>query len=279
MGLQLHLPEATFAGELFPLAPGQPAKWKIRGANLCAWETGLQPPLAEEEIAIDPVIGRLVIGVGTAPRATALKEDLRVTYTYGAVGPVGAHPISYGPLPDALSIPAANVRSVDARKDAAGLLKALKNIHLPGEPIVIEIHDSLTHKLDLTDPFLTNEKMIEGGSLSLVLNRPLVIRAADGQRPIIELAQPLRFRPLNVVSPAGDSQEQHKFNAVMSTLVGAARRLVRDARRSVSATSRRTRRSLDCPGRAQQPGHHQLHARPGQLHEHPRRPCSRVSCR
>jgi hypothetical protein len=218
VGLQLHLPEAVFPGELFPLAPGQPAKWRIRGANLCAWETGLEPPLAEEEIAVDPVIGRLVIGLGTAARATALVNDLLVTYTYGAVGPVGAHPISHGPLPEEFTVPPANIRSVNARKDPLGLLKALKNIHLPGAPIVIEIEDSLTHVLDLSDPFLTNEKVTEGGNLSLVLNRPLVIRAADDQRPIIELAQPLRFRPLNVVSPTNNSQEQHDFDAVMSTL-------------------------------------------------------------
>jgi hypothetical protein len=218
VGFQLHLPDAVFPGELFPLAPGQPAKWTIRGANLCDWETSLLPPLAEEEIAIDPVIGRLVIGIGTAARATAVEKELRVTYTYGAVGPVGAHPISYGPLPEELTIPPANVRAVDARKDPKGLLKALKNIHVAGEPIVIEIRDSLTHVLDLGDPFLTNEKMTEGGNLSLLLNRPLVIRAADDQRPIIELAQPLRFRPLNVVSPTNNAQEQHDFNAVMSTL-------------------------------------------------------------
>jgi hypothetical protein len=219
VGLQLHLPEAVFPGELFPLAPGQPPKWKIRGANLCAWEKGLQPPLAEEEIAIDPVIGRLVIGVGTADRATALVDHLRITYTYGAVGPVGAHPISYGPLPEEFAIAPAHIRPVDARKDPQGLLKALKDVHLPGEPIVIEIRDSLTHVLDLGDPFLTNEKVTEAGSVSLVLNRPLVIRAADDQRPVIELAQPLRFRPLNVVSPTNDPQEQHAFNAVMSTLI------------------------------------------------------------
>ena len=219
VGLQLHLPEGVFPGELFPPAPGQPATWKVRGANLCDWENGLQPPLADREIAIDPVIGRLVVGVKTQGRANALVADLRVTYTYGAVGPVGAHPISRGPLPKELTIPAANVRQVDARKDAKGLLKALKDIHQPGEPIVIEIHDSLTHVLDLTDPLLTNEKMTEGGSLSLVLNRPLVIRAADDQRPIIELAQPLRFRPLNVVSPTNNAQEQHDFDAVMETLL------------------------------------------------------------
>jgi hypothetical protein len=218
VGFQLHLPDAEFHDELFPLAPGVLPKWRIRGANLCNWETGLEPPLGEEEIAIDPVIGRLVIGVGTPGRALALEERLRITYTYGAVGPVGAHPISYAPLPRELTIPDANVRKINAREDSRALLKALKDIHLPGEPIVIEIQDSLTHVLDLSDPFLTNEKMPEGGSISLLLNRPLVIRAADNQRPIIELLQPLRFRPLNVVSPTNNAQEQHDFDTVMSTL-------------------------------------------------------------
>lgn len=218
VGFQLHLPEPDFAGEVFPVPVGDPANWRIRGANLCDWETGLEPPLEEQEIAIDPVIGRLVIGVGTQGRADSLKDDLRITYTYGAVGPVGAHPISYAPLPEELTIPDANVLKINAREDSQALLKALKNIHLPGEPIVIEIQDSLTHVLDLSDPFLTNEKMIEGGSISLLLNRPLVIRAADNQRPIIELLQPLRFRPLNVVSPTNDPSEQRRFDAVMSTL-------------------------------------------------------------
>lgn len=218
VGFQLHLPEADFPGELFPAVPGQLSKWTIRGANLCAWETGLQPPLQDEEIAIDPVLGRIVIGVGTAPRAAALVNAMRVTYTYGAVGPVGAHPISRSELPGELAVPAAQVRIVDARKDPLGLLKALKDTHLPGPPIVIEIRDSLTHVLDVSDPFLTSEKITEGGTISLVLNRPLVIRAADDERPIIELAQPLRFRPLNVASPTNDPVEQKKFDAVMSTL-------------------------------------------------------------
>jgi len=218
VGFQLHLPEARFAGELFPPGPGQIAQWAIRGANLCDWELGLQPPLQDEEIAIDPVLGRLVIGVGTVQRSTALATDMRITYTYGAVGPVGAHPISRSDLPDALTIPPAQVRVVDARKDALGLLKALKDTHLPGAPIVIEIRDSLTHVLDLSDPFLTNEKITEGGTISLVLNRSLVIRAADDERPIVELAQPLRFRPLNVVSPTHDPVEQRQFDEVMSRL-------------------------------------------------------------
>ncbi len=218
VGLQLHLPEAVFAGETFPSAPGQPFTWKIRGANLCAWEIGLQPPLEEQEIAIDPVIGRLVMGVGTPARAAALVDDLLVTYTYGAVGPVGAHPVSRPPLPqDKWGIPAANVRHVNAN-DPAGptLVQSLKDTHLAGEPLVIEINDSLTHTLDLGDPFLTSEKTTEGSKLTLLLNRSVVIRAANNQRPIIELAQPLRFRPVNV---AGNTpQQQNEFNGVMSEL-------------------------------------------------------------
>ena len=211
VGFQLHLPEATFPGELYPLPAGAPPKWKIRGGNLCNWETSLFPPLDEQEIVIDPVIGRLLVGVGTPARANALVNDLLLTYTYGAVGPVGAHPISR-------KAATGTVRHVDARKDPLGLVKALKDIHIQGPPIVIEIDDSLTHVLDLTDPSLTNEKTTEGGALTLLLNRQLIIQAADNQRPVIELAQPLRFRPLNVASPTNDPVEQNKFNAAMSKL-------------------------------------------------------------
>src|SRR5215510_8897333 len=118
VGLQLHLPQATFPGEVFPLPPGSPAKWKIRGANLCAWEVGLFPPLDEQEIVVDPVIGRLLIGVGTPARANALVNRLLLTYTYGAVGPVGAHPLSRD---TALG----TVRHVDANQDPLALVKAL----------------------------------------------------------------------------------------------------------------------------------------------------------
>jgi len=211
VGLQLHLPEATFPGEVFPLPASSPAKWKIRGGNLCAWEAGLFPPLDEQEIVVDPIIGRLLIGVGTQARANALVNKLLLTYTYGAVGPVGALPVSR----DTAS---GTVRHVDANQDPLALVKALKDIHLPGPPIVIQIDDSLTHVLDFADPSLTAEKMTEGGTLNLVLNRPLIIQAADNQRPVIELAQPLRFRPKNVVSPTNDPEEQDNFNAVMSTL-------------------------------------------------------------
>ncbi len=218
VGLQLHLPEPKFTGQTFPPEPGQTLTWKIRGANLCAWEAGLQPPLQKDEIAIDPVIGRLMIGVSNKSKALTLAQDLLLTYTYGAVGPVGAHPISRPELPqDKWGIPPADVRHVNANDPASlTLLQALKDIHVAGDPIVIEINDSLTHKLDLSDAFLTNEKTATDGPLTLLLNRSVVIRAANNQRPIIELAQPLRFRPLNVAG--ANQQQQNQFNAVMSEL-------------------------------------------------------------
>ncbi len=221
VGLQLHLPETDFPGEIFPLPPDQPTKWKIRGANLCAWEMGLKPALAEEEIVIDPVIGRLVIGVATPARAAALVDKLLITYTYGAVGPVGAQPAS---RPAGKS--GAVIRWVSSFTLTVPLgvtlfksiAEALVGIDVTGPPIVIEIQDSLTHALDLADPVLTSEKLTEGGNLTLLLNRPVTIRSADDQRPVIELAQPLRFRPLNVASPTKDQKEQADFDAVMSTL-------------------------------------------------------------
>jgi hypothetical protein len=199
VGFQLHLPEAQFAGELFPLPPDQPAKWKIRGENLCKWEAGLNPPLVTGEIAIDPVRGRLLIAAGTAPRAAALVDKLLVTYTYGAVGPVGAHPVSRPAIeagavvrwvtlfPPAVVPPGVTVFGT--------LAEALVDVDLAGPPIVVEIQDSMTHVLNLGDPVFTSETMNEGG-LTLLLNRPLVIRAADDQRPVVELDQPLRFRPI-----------------------------------------------------------------------------------
>ncbi|HKC65231.1 MAG TPA: hypothetical protein VKB86_16435 [Pyrinomonadaceae bacterium] len=213
VGLQLHLPVDKFPDEAFPGEPGKPSLWKIRGANLCAWEVGLQPPLQEEEVAIDPLIGRMVIGVGTNDRAQALADNLLVTYTYGSVGPVGAHPISH-----------ANPKKADlfvnANVDPKALVEALKHANdgSASEPFIIEIVDSLTHRLDLNDVSLSNvvNTLDDALSPALALRRPLVIRAADNQRPIIELAQPLRFRPLKVVGST--KQEQDNLNAAMSNL-------------------------------------------------------------
>jgi hypothetical protein len=218
VGLQLHLPEAFFTGETWPVAAGPTFAWKIRGANLCAWEDGLEPELQDKEIAIDPVIGRAVIGVSSQLRADALADDMLVTVTYGAVGPVGAHPISRGPLPEKFQLPqpSPNFRRVSLRQNPNGLRDALNNIHLETTPVVIEIEDSFTHELDLSAIAGT---LVEDGGPNLRLNSSLLIRAASEQRPIIKLMQPLRFRPTTVVAtPPTDTAQQEQLDAVISQM-------------------------------------------------------------
>jgi hypothetical protein len=202
-GLQLHVPDAVFDGDT----------WRFRGANLCAWETGLALRLRNREVAIDPVIGRLAIGVATQPEADALLADLLLTYAYGAVGPVGAHPISREAAPTEWLGEATELRTVDFHQNSSGLQQALDGIENAVTPIVVEIQDSMVHDLDLS---AISAVLIEDGGPNLRLNRSLVIRAASGQRPILRLAQPLRFRPTNVVGT--NAAEQDQFDAVMDRL-------------------------------------------------------------
>ena len=208
-GLQLHLPEPTFSS----------TGWSFRGVNLCAWEAGLNPALKEREIAIDPVIGRIAIGVQDNAEANALVEGLLLTYTYGAVGPVGAHPISRSPAPTKWqSRPGEDpqtviTRTVDFHQGANGLQQALQDIGSLTAPLVIEIQDSMTHILDIST---INGNPNENGKFYIPLNRLLIIRAASGQRPIIKLVQPLRFRPKKV--KGDNANEQNDLNALMSLL-------------------------------------------------------------
>jgi len=191
VGLQLHLPEPEFTGT-------QLSDWTIRGENLCAWDTGIQPPLKNREIAIDPVIGRILIGVSSPEEATALENHLLLTYTYGAVGPVGAHPISRR-LPQPWNNDTVVVKSVNLFEGNT-LNAALDNIQDETSAVVIEIRDSHVHSLDLSAIAGTLD---EDGGLNLQLNSPVIIQAADGQRPIIKLIQPLRVRAKEVSAAAG----------------------------------------------------------------------------
>lgn len=203
VGFQLHLPELTFVGNT----------WTLRGANLCAWEAGLQPPLNGHEVAIDPVIGRIVIGVDTDAEVAALVDHLLLTYTYGAVGPVGAHPISRPSAPKEWNGEPVVIREVNFHQNPNGLRDALSNIQNSTSPIVIEIKDSMTHELDIST---IGGTIIEDGGPNFRLNRSLIIRAADEHRPIIRLAQPLRFRPTHVKGTTPNEQKQ--FDAVMANL-------------------------------------------------------------
>jgi hypothetical protein len=225
VGLQLHLPDLTFPGEIWPHT-ALPRDWTIRGENLCAWERGLNPPLADREIAIDPVRGRICIGVSNDARADALVQDLLLTYTYGAVGPVGAHPISYPSLPKEYdpSIPSIYYREVVLRDPTkqlqAVLKKALEDARLAAAggnsmtAIVIQIADSRKHALDIgaLNPADVNNELVK----SILLTCPLIIRAKDGERPIVELARPLAFRPAKVLG--ANPAEQLKLDAQIEAL-------------------------------------------------------------
>jgi hypothetical protein len=209
VGLQIHLPQSLFESDI----------WLTRGANLCAWEDGLRPPLRNREIAIDPTIGRIAIGVNSSEEGDALLTHLLLTYTYGSVGPVGAHPILRSPLPREFGdVVDGAVREANLYKDKT-LKNALDNLQNTSSPTIIEIRDSMTHELDIGDVV---GAVIENSNASLKINNSLIIRAADGQRPIIKLIAPLGFRPTKVKSDKVDEQdnkdEQDKLDKEISRL-------------------------------------------------------------
>jgi hypothetical protein len=197
-GLQLYFPDVV---ELDDIA------WTFRGDNLCAWEAGLRRPLQAHEIVIDPDIGRLLIGVAVAAERDELitevspgvfRPEIFVGYTYGAVGPVGAHPISRTNTPTEFGGEAVEERHVNTLAGST-LQNAFNNLHNATSPVVIEIEDSLVHRLD---PTVIPGSIVEGGASTLRLSRSLVIRASGDQRPIIQLTAPLRFRPVTPGDPS-----------------------------------------------------------------------------
>ena len=189
VGLTLHLPQASF-----PLVD-----WTFRGANLCAWEQGLRPPIRDFEIAIDPRLGRVVFGVPTnAPDGEAIRDGLLASPTCGAFGPTGAHPIGRSLSPATWLEQPATVVQVNFHTNSNGLRDALANLDQLTAPLIVEIDDSMTHDLDLNAVIGIGN---EAGRPTLLLGRSLWIRAATGQRPVIRLVQPLGFRPADVTGP------------------------------------------------------------------------------
>jgi hypothetical protein len=197
-GLQLYFPDVV---ELDDIA------WTFRGDNLCAWEAGLRRPLQAHEIVIDPDIGRLLIGVAVAAERDELitevspgvfRPEIFVGYTYGAVGPVGAHPISRTNTSTEFGGEAVEERHVNTLAGST-LQNAFNNLHNATSPVVIEIEDSLVHRLD---PTVIPGSIVEGGASTLRLSHSLVIRASGDQRPIIQLTAPLRFRPVTPGDPS-----------------------------------------------------------------------------
>jgi hypothetical protein len=183
VGLTLHLPAGAFAG----------TAWTTRGANLCAWEDGLARPLREREIVIDPVHGRILLGIADdTTEGAALRNRMRTSFTYAAPGPVGAHPVARS-FADTIwpDLGEPEVITVTAHPGGTGLRAALSGLATAGPPRIIEITDSMTHRVNLN----AVDDIVDEDGPTLTLARPLWIRARTGQRPVIELRQPLRMRP------------------------------------------------------------------------------------
>jgi hypothetical protein len=188
-GLVLHVPDTVQPPAPVELEPAQ--RWRFRGANLCAWEDGLSPPLREYEIAGDPQRGRVVFGLADRiTEADPLAAALFASVTHGFSGPTGAQPVAREPL--------AGVLAVDRNSGPNPLETALADLHTLVTPRVIEIQDSATYELDLS---LVSGVENVAGVLSLRPARSLTLRAATGQRPVIRLRQPLRFRPADLAVP------------------------------------------------------------------------------
>lgn len=213
VGFQLHLPEPTFEGQPYP---DDPQIWSIRGANLCAWEEGLQPPPQNREVVIDPRIGRFLIAVQPGAEANAIRRDLMMTYTYGAAGEVGAHPIAAADIPENWSGQDVEVRSISYHENPDALRLALANLQDLDVPLAIVINDSMVHELDPAEIEGVVNEDDDPGLVTLTLNRSLMICAATNERPMIRLAKPLRFRPASVAG--ADEEEQDLLNARISAL-------------------------------------------------------------
>lgn len=187
-------PQLTDVGTHFfvPFSSFSTTQWKTRGDNLCAWEIGLRRPLNDKEIVVDPNIGRAVIGVKTKDERDALLQHLLLSYTYGAPGPVGAHPVDHGSAPEKFNGQDTDIRRVgEWLNPTLPLQDALANLNTATKPVVVEIADSQVHDLDPA----TLLGLVDG---DIALKNSLIIRGADGQRPVIRLKAPLRFAPATV---------------------------------------------------------------------------------
>jgi hypothetical protein len=198
VGLTFHLPDVAAVNTI---------TWRYRGANLCAWENGLLPPLRKHEIVVDPERGRVLFGLQNNGEAEAVRDKLFLTETYGFSGPTGAHPIPRGSAQEQWNVVPIKVNGHTDATPATALQRALDNLPAAGGNVIVEIEDSLTHELDLQFVAGVGD---EGGLKVLRLSGSLWIRAASGQRPVIRLKRPLAFRPDVVTGAAG--------KALMATL-------------------------------------------------------------
>ncbi|MEM8840498.1 MAG: hypothetical protein AAGD47_01865 [Pseudomonadota bacterium] len=208
-GLVLHLNGNVFAG----------TEWTTRGEALCAWEEGLRRPLLEREVVVDPIHGRLVFGLPVdAPEGPSLRNRLRVSHTYAAPGPVGAHPVART-FPETIwpGLPEPEIIPVSAHPNGTSLRAALTGLSEDGPPRIIEITDSMTHRVHFNQ---VTDAVDEGG-LTLSLARPFWIRAATGQRPEVILRQPLRMRAADPGDPVLTRSLDIRIEGVLLSLMSA----------------------------------------------------------
>jgi len=170
-------------------------RWLFRGANLCAWEGGLKSKLRNRDVIIDPVIGRILIGVNTVEEGNALFKHLLITFAYGSVGPIGSHPINHLILPkEEIDSKVGPIQIINVNLlNGETIQKAFDSIKDSTSPLVIEINDSMTHDLDIA-----SVAGVDPVDKSLKIGNSLVIKSGDNQRPIIRLVQPLKFSPRDI---------------------------------------------------------------------------------
>lgn len=161
---QILVPDGT--GSLVPVPPSQ-----ILICDLSDWRR----PSAPFQVAVDPQHGRLTFPGGTVP------TDLLVNYTYGFVADIGGGPYTrrttlINPTPGDFAATVAQRSSADSTTLVAALTAWNSSSASLG---VITILDSATYREDLT--------------IATTPGRTLVIQAADGQRPLIHLTEPLRI--------------------------------------------------------------------------------------
>jgi len=190
----------------------------IRGGNLIQWEECLVNPIKNKEIIIDPLLGRAIIGVDSPEKVNAIRDKLLLSFTYAtlgdSIGSIGANPRSLtSSIPESINGEKPKTYYVDYfGKNTKPLEDTLKDIQDLQTPSVIIIKDSMKHTLDLRNICLQVD-----GTFNLLLNRSLYIIADKGQRPIVELASPLRFRPKLVKGQTADKQQE--IDLINSNLV------------------------------------------------------------
>ncbi len=126
-------------------------------------------------VAVDPQRGRIAFPDGVLP------DDLLVNYTYGFAADIGGGPYSrhstlISPTPGDFTATVARRSTADVTTLAAALAAWSTSSASVG---VITILDSATYAEDLT--------------ITMTPDRTLIVQAADGQRPLIRLLNPLRI--------------------------------------------------------------------------------------